>query len=322
MFEPASDWLKVSFSCSKWCFKCQKPLAQCPKPSYHYQNRIAIVFRSAGSLLHSFHPEDIDGPCLDIELPVRERGRRVWSCWSGWVQERPRKMFIYIVVSTKNQFFLMWSFECFAYLHIFCMLSPEEMFILADLAFLCLNGCMYAQQQARLIGLARRLLIFTVTKRLCHKEQLQRSILTDSASSKNAFSKHVDVTYNLVIPIPGSDRDWCDARAPISRCSPGLVFWRRKCVLFLSHPSMGVSVWYCFPLLPRCGFGEATEEVSFDLLTIGASTLKTSKALQAFHRMPRRWFKPYPRDYRPFVQNKEFLVIRFYFEFIYVIHDC
>ena len=26
---------------------------------------------------------------------------------------------------------------------------PQEMFILADLAFLCLNGCMYAQQQAK-----------------------------------------------------------------------------------------------------------------------------------------------------------------------------
>lgn len=27
-------------------------------------------------------------------------------------------------------------------------LSFEELYILADLAFLCLNGCMYAQQQA------------------------------------------------------------------------------------------------------------------------------------------------------------------------------
>ncbi|CAL1136993.1 unnamed protein product [Cladocopium goreaui] len=44
---------------------------------------------------------DLDGPCLEIQLPVR------------------------------------------------------EMFVLADLAFLCLNGCMYAQQQVEIDGMQR-----------------------------------------------------------------------------------------------------------------------------------------------------------------------
>eukprot|EP00435_Cladocopium_sp_Y103_P065941 s800_g28.t1 len=53
---------------------------------------------------------DLDGPCLDIQLPVREQLQRA----SRW-----------------------------------------EMFVLADLAFLCLNGCMYAQQQVEIDAMQR-----------------------------------------------------------------------------------------------------------------------------------------------------------------------